>query len=88
MATTSAKKSTGGGKKPSPAKNVKEKASTNGTKPTDSNRFDLHKSLQEYFGFDKFKDNQEKIIDEYETLMLGLCGQPKLVIQSPVAKAV
>src|ERR1700741_3640030 len=68
MATTSAKKSTGGGKKPSPAKNVKEKASTNGTKPTDSNRFDLHKSLQEHFGFGKFKDNQEKII---ESLMGG-----------------
>ena len=30
--------------------------------------FDLHKSLQEYFGFNKFKDNQEKII---ESLLAG-----------------
>src|SRR6476646_4808411 len=63
MATTSAKKSTGGGKKPSPPKSAKEKASVNGTK-----RPDLHKSLQEYFGFDKFKDHQEKII---ESLLAG-----------------
>jgi hypothetical protein len=32
--------------------------------------------------------NQEKIIDDYENLMLSLCGQSKLIIQSPVAKAV
>jgi len=32
--------------------------------------------------------NQEKIIDEYENLMLSLCGQSKLIIQPPVAKAV
>ena len=32
--------------------------------------------------------NQEKIIDEYENLMLSLCGQSKLIMQSPVAKAV
>jgi len=32
--------------------------------------------------------NQEKIIDEYENLMLSLCGKRKLIIQSPVAKAV
>ena len=31
-------------------------------------RFDLHKSLQEYFGFDKFKGNQEKAI---ESLLAG-----------------
>ena len=32
--------------------------------------------------------NREKIIDDYENLMLSLCGQAKLIIQSPVAKAV
>jgi ATP-dependent DNA helicase RecQ len=31
-------------------------------------RFDLHKALHEYFGFDKFKGNQEKAI---ESLMAG-----------------
>jgi len=31
-------------------------------------RFDLHKSMQEYFGFDKFKGTQEKAI---ESLMAG-----------------
>jgi ATP-dependent DNA helicase RecQ len=61
MATTSAKKSTGGAKKPASIKSAK--ASLNGTK-----RPDLHKSLQEYFGFNKFKDNQEKII---ESLLAG-----------------
>jgi ATP-dependent DNA helicase RecQ len=68
MATTSAKKSTGGGKKPASAKSAKERALSNGSKGTDNHRVDLHKSLQEYFGFDKFKDNQEKII---ESLMAG-----------------
>jgi ATP-dependent DNA helicase RecQ len=62
MATT-AKKSAGGTKKPALAKSTKEKASSSGVK-----RFDLHKSLQEYFGFDKFKDTQEKII---ESLLAG-----------------
>jgi len=32
--------------------------------------------------------NREKIIDGYENLMLSVSGQPKLIIQSPVAKAV
>ena len=32
--------------------------------------------------------NREKIIDDYENLMLSLCGQSKLIIQQPVAKAV
>jgi len=32
--------------------------------------------------------NREKILDEYENLMLSLCGQSKLIIQQPVAKAV
>jgi ATP-dependent DNA helicase RecQ len=63
MATTSVKKSTGGGKKPALTKSAKEIASANGTK-----RPDLHKSLQEYFGFNKFKDSQEKVI---ESLLAG-----------------
>jgi glycosyltransferase involved in cell wall biosynthesis len=32
--------------------------------------------------------SREKIIDDYENLMLGLSGRRKLIIQSPVAKAV
>src|SRR6476620_7941028 len=48
MATSTAKKPTG------------KKASKTNEEP--KTRFDLHKALQEYFGFDKFKDHQEKII--------------------------
>ncbi|HEY6504382.1 MAG TPA: DNA helicase RecQ [Chitinophagaceae bacterium] len=62
MATT-AKKSAGGAKKPASSKSAKQKPSSNGVK-----RFDLHAALQEYFGFNQFKDNQEKII---ESLMAG-----------------
>src|SRR5215470_8338955 len=40
---------------------------TNG-KPATKKKFDLHKALQEHFGFDKFKGNQEKII---ESLLTG-----------------
>ena len=35
---------------------------------TDSYRFDLHQALKEQFGFDKFKDTQEKVI---ESLLAG-----------------
>jgi len=49
MATTTAKK---------PAA---KKASK--TKEAPKQRLDLHKALNEYFGFTKFKDNQEKIIE-------------------------
>ena len=38
------------------------------SKPGNGKRFDLHKSLQEYFGFDKFKGTQEKAI---ESLLAG-----------------
>jgi len=41
--------------------------SANGKK-IDGHRFDLHKALHEYFGFDKFKDTQEKVI---ESLLAG-----------------
>ena len=56
-------------------KAANEKATTvKETKPkaakseTVKKKFDLHKSLQEYFGFDKFKGTQEKAI---ESLMAG-----------------
>lgn len=68
MATASARKSNGSEKKPASTKTTKIKASINGLKKTANGRFDLHKSLQENFGFDKFKDNQEKII---ESLLSG-----------------
>jgi ATP-dependent DNA helicase RecQ len=61
MASTTAKKSGGGIKKPASSKSAK--ASSNGAP-----RFDLHKSLHEHFGFDKFKDTQEKVI---ESLLAG-----------------
>jgi ATP-dependent DNA helicase RecQ len=37
-------------------------------KRSESNRFDLHQALHEYFGFNKFKGNQEKAI---ESLLAG-----------------
>jgi ATP-dependent DNA helicase RecQ len=40
---------------------------TNG-KPASKKKFDLHEALHEHFGFDKFKGNQEKII---ENLLAG-----------------
>ena len=46
-------------------KETKTKTAKNGTV---KNKFDLHKSLQEYFGFDKFKGTQEKAI---ESLLAG-----------------
>ncbi len=62
MATTG-KKTAGGAKKPASSGSAKQKTSSNGVK-----RFDLHAALQENFGFNKFKDNQEKII---ESLLAG-----------------
>src|SRR5215213_4707157 len=40
---------------------------TNG-KPSTKKKLDLHEALQEHFGFNKFKGNQEKII---ESLLAG-----------------
>ena len=57
MATASAKKTV----KPTNGKPATKKKA-------DSGRLDLHESLQEHFGFDKFKGNQEKII---ESLLAG-----------------
>ncbi|MBL0131434.1 MAG: DNA helicase RecQ [Chitinophagaceae bacterium] len=59
MGTSTAKKPA----KPAGGKTVKTKE-TSSTKK----RFDLHKALQEYFGFDKFIGTQEKAI---ESLMAG-----------------
>lgn len=50
--------------KPGKTITVKEAAK----KKTSGPRFDLHKALREYFGFDKFKGTQEKAI---ESLMAG-----------------
>ena len=47
-----------------PARNKENKSA----KKTNGRRFDLHKALQEYFGFDKFKGTQEKVI---ESLLAG-----------------
>ncbi|HJS54192.1 MAG TPA: DNA helicase RecQ [Chitinophagaceae bacterium] len=45
----------------------KQVKATNG-KPAAKKKFDLHSALQEHFGFDSFKGNQEKII---ESLLAG-----------------
>src|SRR5258706_89280 len=73
---TTIKKKTGGPDSNREAKaiikDIKEKngstASANGKKRIDGHRFDLHKALQEYFGFSTFKDTQEKVI---ESLLAG-----------------
>lgn len=52
----------------SKAKTAKAKDTETGKKKPNNHRFDLHKSLQEYFGFDKFKGTQEKAI---ESLLAG-----------------
>jgi ATP-dependent DNA helicase RecQ len=55
-------------KKATPKKTAKVKEVTPAKKRTEGQRFDLHKALQEYFGFDKFKGTQEKVI---ESLLAG-----------------
>lgn len=56
--------------KSNPAKNGKaaKTVPAAASNPGNGKRFDLHKSLQEYFGFDKFKGTQEKAI---ESLLAG-----------------
>ena len=49
-------------------KETPTEAATKTTKKTSQHRFDLHKELQESFGFKKFKDNQEKAV---ESLLAG-----------------
>ncbi|HET9431139.1 MAG TPA: DNA helicase RecQ [Chitinophagaceae bacterium] len=57
-------------KKAAVKKTAKVKETRSGGKSINSvkKRFDLHKALQEYFGFDKFKGTQEKAI---ESLLAG-----------------
>lgn len=64
MGTSTAKKT--GGKPEKPAK-LKE-TSPEGPKSSVKKRFDLHKALQEHFGFNQFKGTQEKVI---ESLLAG-----------------
>src|SRR5215216_170013 len=64
MGTSIAKKS--GGKSERPAK-LKENL-PEGPKSSVKKRVDLHKALQEYFGFNQFKGTQEKVI---ESLLAG-----------------
>src|SRR6185436_12588351 len=45
-----------------------KKTTKTGRKKVNTSRVDLYKALQEHFGFDKFKDNQEKAI---ESLLAG-----------------
>ncbi len=67
MATPAPKKAaakTALSKSEKPARNKENKSA----KKANGRRFDLHKALQEYFGFDKFKGTQEKVI---ESLLAG-----------------
>ncbi len=63
MGTSTVKKAT---TKSNPTKTVKAVKAKESVAPT--KRFDLHKALQEHFGFDKFKGTQEKAI---ESLLAG-----------------
>lgn len=63
MATTTAKKPAAKSNPTKTGKTVKDKETASPKK-----RFDLHKALQEHFGFDKFKGTQEKAI---ESLLAG-----------------
>lgn len=58
MGTSTTKKPAAKKVQPTNGKSVKAKETASSKK-----RFDLHKSLQEYFGFDKFKGTQEKAIE-------------------------
>ena len=68
MGTSTAKKPTAKSSPSKTGKTVKVKETATLKKQTDSKRFDLHKALQEYFGFSKFKGTQEKAI---EALLAG-----------------
>src|SRR5574338_1176978 len=61
MASSTAKRKTN-------SRESRAETATKSTKKSGEQRFDLHKALQECFGFTKFKDNQEKAI---ESLLAG-----------------
>ena len=64
MGTTTARKAGGKSEKSAKPKDTGADASKSSVKK----RFDLHKALQEHFGFNQFKGTQEKVI---ESLMAG-----------------
>lgn len=77
-------------------KTAKIKESGPAKKKTENHRFDLHKSLQENFGFNKFKGNQEKAIESllagHDTFVImptgggkSLCYQLPAIISDGVA---
>ena len=68
MGTSTAKKPTAKSSPSKTGKTVKVKETTTSKKGAAANRFDLHKALQDYFGFSKFKGTQEKAI---EALLAG-----------------
>lgn len=81
----------GTAKKTAPKKAAKTKETPPATK-----RFDLHKALQEHFGFNKFKGNQEKAIESllagHDTFVImptgggkSLCYQLPAIVSEGVA---
>jgi ATP-dependent DNA helicase RecQ len=81
----------GTAKKTAPKKAAKTKETSPATK-----RFDLHKALQEHFGFNKFKGNQEKAIESllagHDTFVImptgggkSLCYQLPAIVSEGVA---
>ncbi len=91
MGTATVKKTNGETPKKAITKTIREKPSTNGKK-----RFDLHQSLQQYFGFSAFKGTQEKAIESvlagHDTFVImptgggkSLCYQLPAMISEGVA---
>ncbi len=87
MATASAK---------SPARTAGGPAKKKAEKPAAKKKLDLHKALQDHFGFDTFKGNQEKIIESllagYDTFVIkptgggkSLCYQLPALVSDGVA---